>query len=284
MSRSARSTVLAVAIFAGCGLAAGRDYSPALFTLAGTITSSDVPTPATVRVAVVWKHRDPQGNELSAVQELSVRAEFPVGFHADLPGPPPEEAMNAGKLADGGPAALRFSTGTLLVYDDRDGDQKLDLSPLDDLPTADVILGAPDRLSIYYLEGAPSPDLPEGVQPGFNLWLEPLLVEPAPGAAACEPTPAGPVQILPPGTDIQIALTATPGLTRLICDDKPATAPDAGPLGQPTTVETRCSADNTAFVTKRCTSSEGLCSQAWCYYDCGALAPGSEPPAGWPCP
>src|SRR5215813_1813685 len=53
---------LAVLLGAGCGSAAGRDYSPPFVTFFGVITSSEVQTPSEVRVALVWRKRDPEGN------------------------------------------------------------------------------------------------------------------------------------------------------------------------------------------------------------------------------
>ncbi len=280
MHRVPVGLLLVLATLASCGTAAGPGYDPPVLTLHGAITRSDVPTPATVRLALLWKRRPPEGTTLGVAQELSVRAEFPVSFEASVSALPPEEAMTPGPAGSG----YRFAVGTVLAYDDRNGNGKLDLAPLDGTPDADVILGAPERLSVYYLEGTPGSDLPAGVKPGFNLWVEPALSDPTPPAAVCGPTADGPVQILRPDSDVSIALTASPALTRLICEDRPETAPNAGPLGQPMTYQATCSPDGTSYVLERCTDPAGLCHQAWCYYQCGSLPPGGTKPAGWPCP
>lgn len=283
MSYPAGKCLLSLLVLAGCGLAAGRDYSPPLLTLRGTIIATTVPTPDSVHLAVFWKRRDPAGTVLGVFQELTVRAEFPVSFRVDLPGPPPEEAMNAGVSTDRGAASFRFSTGTLLVYDDRSGTGRIELAPPTGT-TTDRILGAPERLTIYYLEGTPSRELgAQGVHPGFNLWREPKVSEPAPGAAVCAATPAGSIEMLSLDTDIQIALTADPALTRLICAEDPYGAPDGGSPPLPFVRELTCNADGTAYVIKRCQSPVGLCGAAWCSYQCGSRPAGSPVPSGWPC-
>ncbi len=284
MRSAARGSVLALLALAACGLAAGRDYAPPVLTLGGTIVAATVPTPPTVHVAMVWKHQQPAGQVLDVFQELTVRAEFPARFQVGLPGPPPEAAMNQARSADGSPAPYRFSAGTLLVYDDRSGTGMIELAPAGGAP-GDVILGAPERLTVYYLEGTPSAELrAQGVRPGFNLWREPVLIDPAPGAAVCAPQPAGPIEILPLDTDIQISLTASPVLTRLICEAHPADEPDGGPSSLPVQKQVTCSSDRTAFVIETCATPAGLCGQAWCYFECGSRPAGSSPPPGWPCP
>src|SRR5262249_30028474 len=128
-SRSTTSAILAaVGLVAGCGGAANRDYAPPFISLKGVITSSDIAMPSEVRVALIWKHKDPQGNLVRSVQELAVASQFPVRFRLDINSLPPLEALNQRKLADGSyDPNWRYATGALVVYEDVDGNGRLDL-------------------------------------------------------------------------------------------------------------------------------------------------------------
>src|SRR5262249_1608251 len=117
---------------AACGTAAGATYDPPLLSFNGTIASSSVATAATVRVALVWKLPDSAGASLQAAQELAVRAEFPATFHLDVGQLPPPEVITPIESTKTGPtAATGYAFGTLVVYEDTNGNGKLDLVPID---------------------------------------------------------------------------------------------------------------------------------------------------------
>ena len=277
---------IASVLMISCGGAAGPDYRSPYVSLSGTISSSGIATPSQVRVALVWKHRDPEGNLLRVAQELAVSAQFPVRFRLDITALPPVEALNQRHLSDGTyDPDWRYATGTLLVYDDVDGNGVLDLLSIDAETTVDRVLGAPEHLSVFYVEGTSVRRGGSGPQPGFNLRREPLLADPPPGDSTC--VPVGSQEYLPLSTEIPVSLTAAPELSREMCAVMPpftgggCTGPrcTSAPVGAQVT----CNADRTAFVSKLCQAPRGLCGSTSCEYGCGRLAPGDPVPPEWPC-
>jgi len=286
-----RLAVLATAgLIAGCGSAAGTDYAPVFVSLNGVITSSQIATPSQVRVALIWKHKDPDGNLVRSAQELPVASQFPVRFRLDITSLPPLEALNQRDLGGGQfNPNWRYATGTLVVYEDLDGNGVLDLVRTDAETTVDRILGAPEHLSVFYTEGSNVRAGGSGAQPGFNLRREPPLVDPAPGDALCSAHQQGTQQYLPLSTDIPVALTAAPELSREMCavmDPSPAgcSPPTCQPLPVPAGAQLTCSVDGTAFVYKVCPAGGGLCTSTACRYGCATRAPSDPIPTGWPCP
>jgi hypothetical protein len=271
-----------LALAAGCGSAASHDYNPPFVSLSGVITSSSIVTPSQVRVALVWKHRDPDGNLLRSAQELAVEAQFPVRFRLDITSLPPTESMNP---AD---PNFRYATGTLIVYEDTDGNGVLDLVRSDVESTVDRVLGAPEHLSVFYVEGSAVQRGGPGAQPGFNLRREPLMLDPPPGDSQCQAVQAGSREYLPLSTEIPIALTAAPELSREMCAVMPP-APDGGcsgsscPSSVPPGAQVTCSSDRMAFVYKSCESAGGLCGSVSCQYVCGRRLPSDPIPPDWPC-
>ncbi len=289
----------------GCGTAAGPSYDPPFVTLHGTITSSAVATPATVRVALVW-NLDPKvapASSFRAVQELDVRAEFPVGFRLDVRTLPPADAMrhiDPSKTVPG--YANAFAIGTLVVYEDTNGNGKLDLVAVGGTPS-DRVLGAPERLEIIYLEGGGFPKDPQALptdegaldhSAGFNLIVEPTRADLVPGCTGCG-GPVGPWTKLSLDADLSIALTAEPQLSRALCeqtggDVAVGTSGCAPCIGEacarckvPANAKVTCSADRTAFVAKSCAAAT-LCAERTCETVSGRRDGGAPVPAGWPCP
>lgn len=273
----------ALAAAAGCGEAVGPDYAPPLASFRGVITASELPAPAEVRVAFAWRKRDPEGNILRVTQEAAVRAEFPVRFALAVTRLPPEEAMNDGTTSAG--TAFRYATGTLIVYEDRNRNQRLDLLATDARESADRVLGAPSAMSMFYAEG---PVMPRegalGPRPGFNLRREATFIDPAPGAEPCAPTLIERQEYLPLETEIPLTLTAAPELSRQICER--THAPPTGPpsAAVPPGAQVTCAADGNAFVWKQCDQPAGLCTRSSCGYGCGRRPPGAPASADWPCP
>jgi len=274
---------------AGCGAAAGRDYGPPFATLFGVITSSEVQTPSEVRVALVWKKRDPEGNLLRAAQELAVKAEFPVRFRLDVNTLPPAEVMNWRMVNGQLDPSFRYATGTLIVYEDLNGNGALDLLSSDAQTSVDRVLGTPERLSVFYVEGPSAPRTGPGAHAGYNLRREPPTVDPQPGAAVCTPTQVGEREYLPLSAEIPVALTGAPELSREMCERvMPSSSSDggSGSCAAPTVpqgAQLTCSADGMSYVYKLCQSSGGLCGRVSCDYGCARCSPGDPIPAGWPC-
>ncbi len=286
-----RYTILAAAgLIAGCGSAAGPDYAPVFLSLNGVISSSEIAVPSQVRVALIWKHKDPDGNLVRSAQELAVASQFPVRFRLEITSLPPLEALNQRDLGGGQlDPNWRYATGTLVVYEDVDGNGVLDLVRTDAETTADRILGAPEHLSVFYTEGSNVRAGGPGSQPGFNLRREPPLIDPAPGDAKCTARAQGAQEYLPLSTEIPVALTAAPELSREMCavmDPSPpgCSPPSCQPLPVPAGAQVTCSADGTAFVYKICPAGPGLCTSTACRYGCATRRPGDPIPPDWPCP
>lgn len=275
--------LVAVISVPACGDAVGPDYAPTLAAFRGVIAASEVPAPEEVRVAFAWRKRDPEGNILRVTQEAAVRAEFPVRFGLTVTRLPPDEAMNSGTTSAG--AAIRYATGTVIVYEDRNRNQTLDLVATDARESPDRVLGAPSTMSVFYAEG---PVMPRegalGPRPGFNLRREATFIDPAPGAQPCELAIVERQQYLPLDTEIPLTLTASPELSRQICERThapPAHGPSAAvPAGATVT----CTPDGAAFVWKQCEQLAGLCTRSTCNYGCGRRSAGEPAPVGWPCP
>src|SRR5262249_23602576 len=132
-------------------------------TLYGRITSSTASvTSPEVRVALVWERNEPAPGtrSLKVAQELGVHAQFPVEFQIDVAELPPADAMNQvepEKAARGGiDPRMRFALGTILVYEDKNGNGMLDLVPLGE-NAVDHVLGVPEDIMVFYIEGPPPP-------------------------------------------------------------------------------------------------------------------------------
>ncbi len=290
-----------LAAFSGCGSAAGPSYEPPYLTLGGTITSSSVSTPATVRVALVWR----LGQSFREAQELDVRAEFPVKFRLDVRALPPKEviaSIDPSKTAPGRPTGYAF--GTLVVYEDTNGNGKLDLVPVDATASTDRVLGAPEGLEVIYLEGGGIPKNPNAPPTdedfvehtaGFNLVVEPTRVDPEPGCTSCAPTFVSAWTRLPLDADLSVALTADPQLSRALCEQTGGEGATASSACQPclgdacsrcsiaTDARVTCNADKTAFVAFSCTANS-VCADHVCKYISGRRIATDPVPAAWPCP
>jgi len=253
------ATGIALGLCVGCGQAAGPHFNPPFATLFGVITSSSVPTPSEVRVALVWRKRDPDGNILRVAQELAVRADFPVRFRLDIDTLPPSDAINIGTNADGSmDPTFHYATGSLIIYEDVNGNGTLDLLPTDAVGTIDRVLGIPEHLSVFYVESSlPRPSA--GAQKGFNLRHEPSIVDPHPElsremCARTTPTPDG-------------------GCVGSSCSSIPV------PPGALVT----CNGDGTSYMYKFCRPTT-LCASSSCEYGCGQRSPSDPVPPDWPCP
>jgi hypothetical protein len=286
-------------LFSACGNGAmGQGYGPPYATLHGRITSATAAiTSPDVRVALVWERLSPLPGTsvLKVAQELGVRAQFPVDFQIDVAQLPPEDAMNQvppDKAAQAGiDPSMRFALGTILVYEDTNGNGTLDLVPLGSEPT-DHVLGVPEDVAVFYIEGPPPPSsafMGFSLQRGFNLLRQPVLTLPT----GCEqPTETGSFSLLPLSTTIEIELTNQPELARFLCAADPAMGASGGtsmciggpcPLDLPPVgANVCCSTDGLSYQYRACPASS-LCESAFCHYGSGQRVAGQPIPQGWPC-
>lgn len=262
---------------------AGPDYDPPLATINGVIRASTVQTLPEVQVALVWHVFKEQALLLTA-QELTVRAEFPAQFHLDLQDVPPLEAMRPlilFSLSTFTPVAgVTFADGILVVYEDTNGNGRLDVIPLNDplAQPADRVLGVSENVIVDYLEGTPTVPLPPGKSvgpPGFGLSrfsvLENLGVW---------------VTKLPISTEIEIDLTADPRLNRYVCQQG---LPDgsiclSANCYPPPGAEVTCSADGLQYQWTLCSQPPPFCGNYPVCNSGGGSRPDGPAPSGWPCP
>jgi hypothetical protein len=276
-----------------------------------------VQTPSDIRVALVWLDLSgTPGTHFSVAQELEVHATFPVNFTLDITTLPPKAIMghnvDPSKPAAAG-GVTGYALGTLVVYEDTNGNGKLDLLPEDAQTSADRVLGVPEGLEITYLEGGGIPKNPNApstdedsvaLAAGYNLVFEPKYADPEPGCGTglgslrggtpCTRALTTGWTVVPSDNTLSIALTATPELARAICGatggdsavDDSACSPCLGdacascPLSP--TARVTCNADKTAFIAWTC-SSPTVCADKTCQYVSGRRDAAAAVPASWPC-
>jgi hypothetical protein len=294
MSSSTLSRSLTLPLFTlltACGSGAlDADFNPPYATLKGSIVSSSVPTPSEVRVALVWVPIYPGGPALKSAQEVGVRTDFPVRFQLDIDRLPPPEAMNVVPAAEAAKycvePGVKFAYGTVVVYEDLDGDGQLGLIPVDATTAPDRVLGVPAGTTLIFIEGdatfLPGCALPPYLagltfHPGFNLVSEPI-----------GPSFTGDVTSLPLSTEIEIALTADPLLTRYICQPGQAGIGGVNVCNQPGCAappgaKISCAPDRASYAWTLPSAIPSLCGSYRADYGVVALPASGEIPAGWPC-
>jgi len=297
-----------------CGEVGDVEKRPPLAVLDGQLSQASpqaLRPGANVRVAVVWLSVD---GGYSVAQDIPVTPVFPAKFHLELSDPPPATAMAHGtpgrdasdlkSSRDTWPADFGVAIGSVVAYEDTNGNGKLDLVDQSATAFVDRVLGVNGELLLLYFEGniVPSDFKTDaaGNRPaqGYNLAGTTLCA----GKGTCNHDSDG---WLPMTTLYDLPLSADPQFGKVMCqglnegfgestvtenfDPGPAqTGP--GPDGvwpQPGDPELWC--DVTAHgrryqYTKCQTSAPGLCTTA--QRSCTVTAwefRTPSPPAGWPC-
>jgi hypothetical protein len=290
-------------------------------------TPSSLEEASNVRVAVLWMTSNVG---YKSAYDVPVVPVFPSKFRVELLDPPPEAAMvNFGDdvvapTGDNenvsrpktlplpahayavGPQSASFAVGTIVAYEDRNGNGQLDL--LDpDAPPVDRVLGANEELLLVYVEGGLPPAgffsaISEPTK-GYNLLRQPPCEASLPTSGSATPAACEPGVWLPITTLYDLPLTAEPQFASLMCGstgtatDHYATVsnvqpgetppPAPGPDGWPSADEAGvvCGAGGTTYTWGRCESaSTGLCraTQVRCSEHTYSLPEGTPPPE-WPC-
>jgi hypothetical protein len=306
----------------GCGDgAASPDYVEPFGTLKGEISALAPMSGKNVQVALAWYRR--VGGEASSghagahavmeSQAVSVSSAFPVSFQLDITELPPADAVEkftAEEVAQWGLSPDNaYAMGVVLVYDDLNGNGKLDFTPAAAPDLIDKILGHPgdkkgqktSTYEVFYWEGpAPTPQVWEGdlvgVQPGFNLRYFEIGDEPG----------VPDVQVVPLDTLLRVQLRGDPKLSCYLVEPLPA-EPPGDDLNTPFSPMVFNCVDNLPYAdgTPECMGPFGLymsqrpvVSSPTIEKLCGAsvetcmvqAVPGAdplapfEPPADWPCP
>ncbi len=277
------AVALAVAL-AACGTGApDPSYDPPLLTLRGVLTNDGRLPVGDAKVALVW--RRPTSSLLlteGVAQQVPLRAEFPFRFELALHQLPPAEVMTEGWEGSG-------AVGTLLVYEDLNGNGALDLLPEGALESQaqDRVLGTPEQLSLLYTERAAPPR-------GFQLVRSVPQPQPQPG-------PEPPLQLPPErsveplDTEIPIPLTGEPQLAVNLCrgfaaedgSQSSGVVCGGGPCPSyevPPGATVSCTEEGRAFTWSQCPPEGTLCARNGCRSGEGVWPQGSPRPTGWPCP
>jgi hypothetical protein len=306
MRKSALLLLLGTSI-AACGDLGDDSERPPLVTITGQLTQTSVATPApsNVRVAIIWS----TSGDLKSTHDISVTPVFPSKFQLQLQDLPPAEAMRS-TATDVQPAPtedlpgqshtqsndahVSYAVGTIVAYEDLNGNGKLDLIRPDVAPV-DRVLGVNDGLTIVYVEGEPPADFMSGEQGtatrGYNIFQSTACVPNAP----CTQKSGW----LPITTLYDLPLTADPHFADAMCEgnsseetahptkiNDPVPAP--GPNGWPQKGAHGlvCAADGKTYSITQCeTTSLGLCkgTDERCSTDRYTM-PSATPPPEWPCP
>ena len=298
-----------------CGDLGGDDNEP-LAVIEGKLSSQSTSSsaPSNVRVAVVW-NTGTTGFKTS--MDVPASPVFPSQFRLELRDPPPAGAMASSAAArepdpttdnpgianppssamsrplnnPGG--SYRYAIGSVVAYEDLDGDGRLGLIDADTAPT-DRVLGANEELLVVYFEGDISSVVPPPPHRGYNLLRSPRCTR----STRTSPAVCPPSSWLPISTLYDLPLTADPQLAEQMCRSadgqssaganqihEPAPAP--GPNGWPDRDDPNlvCSPDGKSYEYFECVQgSMGLCKGT--FETCDQYKwtlPSETPPQEWPC-
>ena len=175
----AASALFLTALFmaSGCGdLDDPENPGQALWVLRGKLAEAPEAPPVTtsaLRVAFVWqRHLEDDGVAVIS-QDVPVNPEFPARFTLEVYDPPPETAMhNAEELEEDFEGLdFRLAAAQVLVYDDLNGNGRLDILPHDAEEYIDYVVGYAEDYLVVYIEGEPPDYELDGVifERGLNL-------------------------------------------------------------------------------------------------------------------
>lgn len=300
-----------------CGDLGDDDGAP-LAVIQGQLSTQSAlnDAPSNVRVAIVWSSGT---SDFKTSMDVPATPVFPSKFRLELRDPPPVGAMEQQESEprqpdptsdNPGPAAPRpdtqsrplttrsasgsYAIGSIVAYEDLDGDGRLGLVDADTPPT-DRILGANDELLVIYIEGDPSSfGTPPPPNRGYNLLRSPRCTR----GTRANPPVCPEASWLPLTTEYELPITADPQLAEQMCRAKgtdmyasankvhgPAPAP--GPNGWPerNDQDIVCSADGRSYDQFECVeASIGLCKGT--LQECDQwkwTLPSATPPPEWPC-
>jgi hypothetical protein len=212
------------------------------------------------------------------------------------------------------PIDFRAALGTVVAYEDTNGNGKLDLVDDNAIGFIDRILGVNPNLAVVYLQGTLPARLVDsrGVKPvlGYNLFQigkSCVKSSPTTSGPAKEPNPNGPGSTCTPTEDAwlpittlyELPLSSDPALGTLMCKSG-ATGPSGGegsapgvpkpPNARPPvypvagTKGLRCFPRGTGYSLEKCTVIDrGLCrgTETTCLYELWQRP--APVPADWPC-
>jgi hypothetical protein len=234
----------------------------------------------------------------------------PSGGSAAGPDAPPSVPGKARPMDNGQadwPLDFAVAVGTLVAYEDKNGNGKLDLVDKDASSYVDRILGVNENMLLTYVEGSQIPaslTATDGTKPTQGYGLLQLAACPTSLGGApdgegdeCNVSAAG---WLPISTLYDLPLTAEPKLASIMCTNDGGDTAGGGsaPTGPTQTgpgpngvwpakddAHVRCAPDGRTYEYTVCTTeSQGMCKGA--FTECTATSwgfAGTTPPAEWPC-
>jgi len=247
-------SALLLPALAACGSLAGSPGdADALATMNGTLSvASGAQAPASVRVALVWRNEGDSASErFNVAEDLEVAPQFPARFQLTVRNPPPAAALFVEGDLD-----MKIAVGSVVAYEDKNRNGKLDLVPAKATSFVDGIVGASDDLLVVWLPKEPTAALaaelrdPQGGLPhaGYNLYrrhISPCTLraggdaEPVPGAPAPAPcNDTNDIRWLPIDAPFDLPIVTDPKFNKLMCASKdsgpgPDGPPQAGPMPTP---------------------------------------------------
>lgn len=297
-----------------CGDLGDDDNAP-LAVIQGQLStqSSSPESPSNVRVAIVWNTGE---TGFKTSMDVPASPVFPSKFRLELRDPPPTTAMvgatpsrepdptsdNPGiapgmsgqsRPLNNQKTSVRYAIGSVVAYEDLDGDGRLGLTD-GNTPPSDRVLGSNDELLVIYVEGDVSTFEAPPPTRGYNLRHSPRCTKGTRG----NPPVCPPGSWLPIATPYELPLTADPQLAEQMCSSTegqssagankihgPAPAPGAKGWPDRNDPNLLCSADGKSYDYFECvTTSQGLCKGT--YERCDQYKwtlPSATPPPEWPC-
>ncbi len=169
----------------GCGaLADAGDPGPALWAVRCEVTQAEAGLePTSLRAALLWSKTpgsgpwtvtDPRTARVSGIahvaQDVPVETHFPARFDLSLYELPPEDAFVPGEQLDAEWEGWRVAFAALVLYDDQDGDGRLDMLPPDAEDWVDRVVGPTQAYGfwIFQADSAPPPEQ-DGITPGLTV-------------------------------------------------------------------------------------------------------------------
>ena len=307
-----------VAVPGGCGNLGPEDGSETLETLSGSVTNSQsLSFKGQLRVALIWSGAveqttpggDTETSPFNVAQDIPVAPQFPATFALPITAPPPEAVMldkDSSFVKDeedfkGWPAKARMAFGTLVVYEDGNGNGQLDLLGPTATLSADTLVGARRDLTLIYFEG----ELPTPLVQQINSWAAKEDGQPKLGFNLLEtnlcsmnakPDCVESVKWYKPGEVFDLPLSLDPGLSSLICQTPDNSGSGSGQIvdmgtQQPTTypdpADVTCAEGGEAYTTDECKvlPKKALCDPTVmeCVSRTWHVPDPTAPPSGWPC-
>lgn len=303
---SASLLLATTALLAGCGSLDGHTDRPDVLTnIHGTLDTPSGPAPTgNVRIALVWMGL---ASDVNSSEDLPIQPIFPAQFTLALHHAPPADAMLRESSADGVaqadasvPYDFQIAYGSVVAYEDRNGNGALDLVRDDAGAFIDQVLAIDSSSAVVFLQG----EVPQGVlkvtlTPGYSL-LTTHAGCPSPpvydGSVNCDWD-----RVLPIDTPLHLTVSNDPQLNEIMCSTYGHHAGSSGtalqwsvteqgtpPGGYPASdaAGLACSPSGGSYRYQRCVLV-GFCKGEEDCIDWSVTLFDAAPtakPAGWPCP